>query len=233
MSRSLHDAVLSNNVQEVVIRLNMGEDVNQRYPPHYDTPLHVAVTAGNEEIVRILCEHGASSNLSNFSQQTPISLAQRLGNEVILKYVEASQLGNDFLPETKFQQLENDPMISNIPPWQYSKTPETFRKCCSLSLEDKTYVGVVTVRTASCLDTNPTPFCDHTDTKDHKLSWQASLNNFKEKFLNRLSSKECYNKMKTSGKKRGEQEKKKKFVKFWLSSPNGKTSKLYSFKMES
>ena len=33
MSRSLHEAVRSNNVEEVIIRLNLGEDINQRYPP--------------------------------------------------------------------------------------------------------------------------------------------------------------------------------------------------------
>ena len=33
MSRSLHDAILSKNGEEVVTRLNMGEDVNQSHPP--------------------------------------------------------------------------------------------------------------------------------------------------------------------------------------------------------
>ena len=33
MSRSLQDAVTSGNVGEVAVRLNMGEDVNDSFPP--------------------------------------------------------------------------------------------------------------------------------------------------------------------------------------------------------
>ena len=33
MSRSLHDAIKSGSEEEVTVRLNMGEDVNQSFPP--------------------------------------------------------------------------------------------------------------------------------------------------------------------------------------------------------
>ena len=33
MSLSLHDAIKAGNVEEVTIRLNMGEDIDQSYPP--------------------------------------------------------------------------------------------------------------------------------------------------------------------------------------------------------
>ena len=35
MSRSLHEAVKVGKVEEVIIRLNIGEDIDQSYPPRY------------------------------------------------------------------------------------------------------------------------------------------------------------------------------------------------------
>ena len=35
MSLNLSDAAMAGNVEEVLIRLNMGEDVNQKYYPRY------------------------------------------------------------------------------------------------------------------------------------------------------------------------------------------------------
>ena len=36
MSLNLNDAAMAGNVEEVIIRLNLGEDVNQKYYPRYD-----------------------------------------------------------------------------------------------------------------------------------------------------------------------------------------------------
>lgn len=35
MSLNLNDAAMAGNVEEVIIRLNLGEDVNQKYYPRY------------------------------------------------------------------------------------------------------------------------------------------------------------------------------------------------------
>ena len=35
MSRSLHDAVKAGTLEEVIIRLNLGEDIDQSFPPRY------------------------------------------------------------------------------------------------------------------------------------------------------------------------------------------------------
>ena len=54
MSRSMNDAVMCGNMQEVTMRLNMGEDVNQCIWPRYTTPLHDATVCGKTEIARLL-----------------------------------------------------------------------------------------------------------------------------------------------------------------------------------
>lgn len=54
MSRNMNEAVMSGNMQEIQMRINMGEDVNQCVFPRYTTPLHDAVTCGRTEIARLL-----------------------------------------------------------------------------------------------------------------------------------------------------------------------------------
>lgn len=58
MSRNLNEAAMSGNLEEVVLRLNMGEDANQsgHMYPRYSTPLHDATTCGRLEIVKVLIE---------------------------------------------------------------------------------------------------------------------------------------------------------------------------------
>merc|ERR1711992_211424 len=59
MSLNLNDAAMAGNVEEVLIRLNLGEDVNQKCYPRYSTPLHDAVCCGRQEIVKMLLDKGA------------------------------------------------------------------------------------------------------------------------------------------------------------------------------
>merc|ERR1711931_261076 len=83
MSVNLNDAAMAGNVEEVLIRLNMGEDVNQKYFPRYSTPLHDAVCCGREEIVKILVERGANVNEVDYKNMTPLKLAVRYGQDTI------------------------------------------------------------------------------------------------------------------------------------------------------
>eukprot|EP00091_Calanus_sinicus_P009867 TRINITY_DN2292_c0_g1_i4.p1 TRINITY_DN2292_c0_g1~~TRINITY_DN2292_c0_g1_i4.p1 ORF type:complete len:124 (-),score=41.03 TRINITY_DN2292_c0_g1_i4:65-436(-) len=83
MSGNLNDAAMAGNVEEVLIRLNMGEDVNQKYYPRYSTPLHDAVCCGRQEIVKILVERGANVNELDYKNMTPLKLAVRYGQEDI------------------------------------------------------------------------------------------------------------------------------------------------------
>merc|ERR1712183_133321 len=83
MSLNLNDAAMAGNVEEVLIRLNMGEDVNQKYYPRYSTPLHDAVCCGRQEVVSLLVSRGANVNELDYKNMTPLKLAIRYGQEDI------------------------------------------------------------------------------------------------------------------------------------------------------
>merc|ERR1739848_351383 len=83
MSTSLNDAAMAGNVEEVLIRLNMGEDVNQKCYPRYSTPLHDAVCCGRQEVVRILLDRGANVDELDYKNMTPLKLAIRYGQDDI------------------------------------------------------------------------------------------------------------------------------------------------------
>merc|ERR1712128_411371 len=83
MSLNLNDAAMAGNVEEGLIRLNMGEDVNQKCYPRYSTPLHDAVCCGRQEIVKILVERGAKVNELDYKNMTPLKLAVRYGQDDI------------------------------------------------------------------------------------------------------------------------------------------------------
>jgi len=89
MSLNLNDAAMAGNVEEVLIRLNMGEDVNQKYYPRYSTPLHDAVCCGRQEIVKILLERGANVNELDYKNFTPLKLAIRYGQDDIAEMLTA------------------------------------------------------------------------------------------------------------------------------------------------
>merc|ERR1712184_218170 len=89
MSLNLNDAAMAGNVEEVLIRLNMGEDVNQKCYPRYSTPLHDAVCCGRQEIVKILLERGANVNEIDYKDMTPLKLAIRYGQDEIAEMLSA------------------------------------------------------------------------------------------------------------------------------------------------
>jgi hypothetical protein len=65
MSLNLNDAAMAGNVEEVIIRLNLGEDVNQKYYPRYkfcSPALTLPSLAGMDVFIRPL-EAGSSSTL--------------------------------------------------------------------------------------------------------------------------------------------------------------------------
>jgi len=53
--------------------------VNVRWSGNGDTPLHVAVSAGQKEIVDLLLAHGADPNLANNDGKTPLALTKPTG----------------------------------------------------------------------------------------------------------------------------------------------------------
>lgn len=67
MSKNLNEAAMAGNLEEVVLRLNLGEDVNQMLFPRYSTPLHDATTCGRTQIAKILIERWELVSLVVFS----------------------------------------------------------------------------------------------------------------------------------------------------------------------
>lgn len=56
MSASLNEAAMAGNLEEVTMRLNLGEDVNQKLYPRFSTPLHDATICGRIDVVKLLIE---------------------------------------------------------------------------------------------------------------------------------------------------------------------------------
>ena len=57
---------MAGNVEEVLMRLNLGEDVNQKLFPRYTTALHDATTCGRVGIVKILIERSVVIKLGQW-----------------------------------------------------------------------------------------------------------------------------------------------------------------------
>jgi len=112
MSLNLNDAAMAGNVEEVIIRLNLGEDVNQKYYPRYSTPLHDAVCCGRQEICKILIERGANVNELDYKNFTPLKLAKRYGQEEIEQMLLAAGAKEHVDPPKKISVVEDV-----LPPW--------------------------------------------------------------------------------------------------------------------
>ncbi len=68
-------AVERNDIEEVKVRIAMGERVSTRDKSYGgSTPLHVAVENGNIEIAQILLNAGAKTNAKNFDKRTPLMM---------------------------------------------------------------------------------------------------------------------------------------------------------------
>jgi len=117
MSRSLHDAIKSGNEEEVVTRLNMGEDVNQSFPPRYSTPLHTAVYSGNVVVVELLLARGAEHSRGDKEGNTPLTIATSQGKRDIVTLI--SKAGGTTTPSSlPILDDKPDPLFSHPPPWE-------------------------------------------------------------------------------------------------------------------
>ena len=56
MSASLNEAAAAGNLQEVMMRLSLGEDVNQKLFPRFSAPLHDAIICGRVDVAKLLVE---------------------------------------------------------------------------------------------------------------------------------------------------------------------------------
>jgi ankyrin repeat protein len=89
--RALALAALHGRAEIVSLLLDAGEDPN-RYNPEgnhsHSTPLHQAIAAGHESVVRLLVERGASTAIKDtIYQSTPLGWASYCGKKEIEKYL--------------------------------------------------------------------------------------------------------------------------------------------------
>jgi ankyrin repeat protein len=89
--RALALAAQHGHLEVVRLLLDAGEDPNRYNPPGchaHSTPLHQAVLAGHDDVVRLLVERGASLDIKDtIFQGTPLGWAQFAGRIEIMKLV--------------------------------------------------------------------------------------------------------------------------------------------------
>ena len=56
MSASLNEAAMAGKLEEVAMRLNLGEDIDQKLWPRFAAPLHDATICGRTEVAKLLIE---------------------------------------------------------------------------------------------------------------------------------------------------------------------------------
>merc|ERR1711953_942369 len=116
---SLQDAVASGNIGEVEVRINMGEDVNDSFPPRYLTCLHAAVLGNNQEMVEVLVRRGAQLNQADRDGVTPLGLAISLDKRALVNIL--SSAGGSTTPSVvPVLDIKHDPILSHPPPWAKS-----------------------------------------------------------------------------------------------------------------
>ena len=115
MSANLSEAAASGNLEEVVMRLNLGEDVNQKLFPRFSTPLHDAVICGRVDVVRVLLERGADVNMCDYRGLTPLKVALRYGQDEIEAMLVARGAQLEIATSTCASEAANEDVP---PPWK-------------------------------------------------------------------------------------------------------------------
>ena len=79
-------AIKNNNKDDILTCLVEGYNINQRYSPHYTTPIMYATELGNLDIIKLLCEKGADFNMEDSSGGNCILQADIMDRQDILDY---------------------------------------------------------------------------------------------------------------------------------------------------
>jgi len=83
-SRSLHQAVVDGDVDQVNLLISKGADVNLRNRMNW-TPLHTAIQNRRQAIVELLTTKGADVNAKDNRGQTPLHVAVNLGQKEVVE----------------------------------------------------------------------------------------------------------------------------------------------------
>ena len=79
-------SIKNNNKEDILKYLDKGYNINQRYSPHYTTPIMYATELGNLEIIKLLCEKGADINMEDSSGGNSFLIADIFGRQDIINY---------------------------------------------------------------------------------------------------------------------------------------------------
>ena len=115
---------MAGNLEEVLLRLNLGEDVNQMLFPRYSTALHDATTCGKTEIAKLLIERGADVNAKDYKGCTPLRLARRYGQDAIENILVQKGAVDEQDPPSRKQSIGPDP------PWMSSSRKSSAISAC-------------------------------------------------------------------------------------------------------
>lgn len=83
-SRSLHQAVVNGDIDQVNLLISKGADVNVRNRMNW-TPLHTAIQNRRQAIVELLVTKGADINAKDNRGQTPLHVAVNLGQKEVVE----------------------------------------------------------------------------------------------------------------------------------------------------
>lgn len=84
-AQEIFDAIRSNDLQKVKTLIESDKTFVKRKDNYGDTPLHIAALVDNDEIARLLIEHGADLEVQNGSFYTPLMLAGLKVTKVLVK----------------------------------------------------------------------------------------------------------------------------------------------------
>merc|ERR1739840_84169 len=135
MSRNMNEAVMSGNMQEVQMRINMGEDVNQMVFPRYTTPLHDATTCGRIQIAKVLIERGADVNAKDYKGCTPLRLAKRYGQDDIESMLNKKGGKDEQDPPSR------KPSVGVDPPWMSTSRKTSAISTTSTTRQERISIG--------------------------------------------------------------------------------------------
>ena len=254
MSRNIFEAIRAGRLEEVTIRLNLGEDIDQAFPPRwdicvrsplwavprYETPLHTGVTCGREDVVGLLCQRGASLHLTDSEGQTALALAYRWtspATELHLSHPDfrlnlvsiAELLSSAGAPVTSMT-VRSEEQPASPPPWDTpahnvldGQPRDRQRKLSAEFLIEKLKIRFSDIfpRRQNIKPAASTEKCDiipsPKETRNPYYKFKSLTGRF-HKIFKRNKSKE--NKIEN------------KFAKIWLTNPDGRTLKLYTFRKE-
>jgi hypothetical protein len=91
LNGDLYNAVIKGNTAAVEDLLNKGAELNFQ-DKDGDTPMHLAVTITNMEIIKLLLAHGAYIDQPNYDGETPVALALKRNRPDIAKILKQKSM---------------------------------------------------------------------------------------------------------------------------------------------